>query len=171
MKQHLVFLLFSLSFYSLNVRAQSTDQSILNSTGGSANYLSITYEWSVGELALIESFINQEYALNNGLLQMQKIGKVINYSELIIIPNNILSPNGDGENDTWEIKNLNLFPENEVKIFDRTGKQIFYGKNYQNNWDGRISGQVIPEDAYYYIILIQNGEKTEIKKGFITIIN
>jgi gliding motility-associated-like protein len=171
MKQYSIYLYFLFSFSSLNAWGQSPNTSTVNNTGGSANYLNIVYEWSVGELALVESFLNKEYILNNGLLQTQKIAlsSIQNISQ--IIPNNILTPNGDGDNDIWIIKDIKQYPENEILVFDRAGRQVFYSKNYQNSWDGKVEGKLLNEDIYYYIIKIIDGMKSEIKKGYLTIIH
>lgn len=171
MKQYSIFLVFLLICSSLRTWGQNTTQSTSNSTGGSASYLNVVYEWSVGELALVESFINKEYILNNGLLQTQKIAPISIQNISKIIPNNILTPNGDGDNDIWIIEDIKQYPKNEILVFDRAGRQVFYSKNYQNSWDGKVKGKLLNEDVYYFIIKIIDGMKSEIKKGYITIIH
>ena len=155
MKQYSIFLVFLLICSSLRTWGQNTTQSTSNSTGGSASYLNVVYEWSVGELALVESFINKEYILNNGLLQTQKIAPISIQNISKIIPNNILTPNGDGDNDIWIIEDIKQYPENEILVFDRAGRQVFYSKNYQNSWDGKVKGKLLNEDVYYFIIKIR----------------
>ncbi len=39
-------------------------------------------------------------------------------SEVLLDANNLISPNGDGMDDFWMIKNIDMYPKNEVKIFD-----------------------------------------------------
>jgi gliding motility-associated-like protein len=171
MKQNLFYLFLLLSIYSLNAQAQSSTPEIVNSTGGSATHLTITYEWNIGELALVESMLGGEYILTNGQLQSQKTQRNPILENFFIVPNNILSANGDGENDTWYIQYLNQYPNNEVIVYDRAGRQVFYSRNYQNNWNGKLAGNPLTEDSYYYIIKITSEGKSEIKKGFLTIIN
>lgn len=81
---------------------------------------------------------------------------------------NMLTPNGDGINDKWVIKNIDLYTNNEVKIFDRSGRLVYQRKNYNNEWDGTINGHALSEGTYYYILTIEGGAKTA--KGFITIV-
>ena len=81
---------------------------------------------------------------------------------------NILTPNGDGKNDRWVIRNIDSYPNNEVRIFDRAGRLVYQRRNYNNEWDGRLNGQPLAEGAYYYILTINNGARTA--KGAITII-
>ncbi|SEW51467.1 T9SS type B sorting domain-containing protein, partial [Chitinophaga arvensicola] len=81
---------------------------------------------------------------------------------------NVLTPNGDGINDRWVIKNISRYPNNQVKIFDRSGRLIYTKSGYNNEWDGTLNGQVLAQDTYYYIVDLGEGGKLE--KGFITIL-
>ena len=51
---------------------------------------------------------------------------------------NLITPNGDTKNDKFEIKNLHLYPENELRISDRWGNEIYKRTGYNNSdlWDG-----------------------------------
>ncbi|NML39935.1 T9SS type B sorting domain-containing protein [Chitinophaga sp. G-6-1-13] len=84
-------------------------------------------------------------------------------------PNNILTPNGDGINDVWVVKNIDMYPQNEVKIFDRTGRLIYRQRGYTNNWKGTVNGQPLAEGTYYFIIEL--GDNKPLFKGFITIVH
>ena len=81
-----------------------------------------------------------------------------------VTPNNLLTPNGDGINDTWAIENIASYPNNEVKVVDKAGRLVFTQKGYANTWDGAN----LTPDTYYYIIIF--GPDVAPKKGFITII-
>jgi gliding motility-associated-like protein len=80
--------------------------------------------------------------------------------------NNILTPNGDGINDVWVIKNLDLGKNNELFIYDRVGRLVFTKKNYQNDWNGAVNGNHIAEGTYYYVIDLGPSKYS----GFITLI-
>lgn len=88
-------------------------------------------------------------------------------NQIIFIPN-VLTPNDDGFNDTWFIKNIQLFPKNGVKIVNRWGDVVFQTNNYQNDWDGNYSGGNLPAGTYYYILDV--GGQWGILKGDVTII-
>jgi gliding motility-associated-like protein len=49
---------------------------------------------------------------------------------------NAITANGDGANDTWDIKNLVNYPENEVVVFNRWGNEVYRRKGYHNDWNG-----------------------------------
>lgn len=88
-------------------------------------------------------------------------------ADLLFIPN-VLTPNNDGFNDTWLIKNIAAFPENRVQIVNRWGDVVFQSSNYQNDWDGQYSGGPLPAGTYYYILEL--GGSWGVFKGDVTII-
>ncbi|MFD1872704.1 gliding motility-associated C-terminal domain-containing protein [Hymenobacter bucti] len=73
---------------------------------------------------------------------------------------NALSPNGDGNDDTWQIDNIGAYPGNHVLVFNRWGSKIFETSGYRrgNEWNGAISGQPAPVGTYYYVITLGNGK-------------
>jgi len=84
-----------------------------------------------------------------------------------LIPN-AFSPNGDGINDTWEIKYLESYPGATIEVYDRGGRLVFNSINYPKNWDGTTNGKPLPVATYYYIINPKNGRK--IMSGSVTIL-
>jgi gliding motility-associated-like protein len=74
-------------------------------------------------------------------------------------PPNAFSPNGDGNNDRWMIKNIDTYPNATVQVFTRWGQQVFQSRGYQRPWDGTIDGKVLPIGTYYYIIMPGEGRK------------
>lgn len=169
MKQ-LLFLLLVL-FVVEKSGAQSTSQTVINATGNSyTQNTGIIFEWSVGELAVVETMINSKGSITSGLLQPLKPSEftTVGFS---ILATNILSPNGDGKNDTWIVTDIERYPDNEVMVFDRSGRIVFQTKDYKNDWAGTLSGVLLSEDTYYYTIKLKKGGKTGLVKGFITILN
>jgi gliding motility-associated-like protein len=86
-----------------------------------------------------------------------------------LVVSNFVSPNGDGANDTWQIENLNNYPNNELVISDRNNNILYRQKNYSNNWDGQYNGSILPTGTYYYLLTFNSG--ASVKRGYITIIN
>ena len=80
---------------------------------------------------------------------------------------NVFTPNGDGINDKFVIKNLDLYPNNKLQVFDRTGKIIYEQNNYANNWDGTVNGKLLTKDTYFYVLIV-NGQV--VKKATITLV-
>jgi len=73
---------------------------------------------------------------------------------------NFISPNGDGKNDTWKIRALAGFPNTRLQIFDRYGK-MFVDRILDGDfeWDGRYNREPLPSGTYWYILMLEDGEK------------
>jgi gliding motility-associated-like protein len=80
----------------------------------------------------------------------------------------VVTPNGDGYNDKFIVKNIDYYPNNTLKIFDKAGRILYTKHTYANDWDGTINGSPLSEGTYYYIIDLGSGIGTF--KGFINII-
>ncbi len=65
-----------------------------------------------------------------------------------IIPYNTFTPNGDGFNDTWEIQNIDEWPNAQIFVYSRWGNRVFQSTNYENDW----GGDDLPAATYYYVI-------------------
>jgi gliding motility-associated-like protein len=87
----------------------------------------------------------------------------------MIKPTNILTPNGDGVNDTWQVPDINLFPDNYVQVYDRGGRRVFYKKGYTNDWSGTVDNHQLGEGTYYYVVYL--GAGLDMIYGYITILN
>lgn len=81
---------------------------------------------------------------------------------------NVITPNGDGHNDKWIVKNIEIYPNSVVKIFDKAGRILYTKTGYTNDWDGTLNGAPLHEDTYYYVVDLGNG--TKLHKGYITVV-
>jgi gliding motility-associated-like protein len=88
--------------------------------------------------------------------------------EQIITIYNIITPNGDGFNDTWYIENILNFPNNTISIFNRYGQIVHEATAYANDWDGTRNGDALPDGSYYYVI--EMTDTGEIFKGTLNIV-
>lgn len=61
------------------------------------------------------------------------------------------SPNGDGINDLWEIRNAQDQLE-EISVYNRWGELVFHAKSYEVPWNGRYLGVQVPGGTYQYSI-------------------
>ncbi len=88
----------------------------------------------------------------------------------------VFTPNGDGDNDFWEILGIGMYNENLVKVFNRWGEVVFEAENYQNEFDGRPNVNiplaegdgVLPTGTYYYMVSIYETGDTYTGYVFIT---
>jgi len=77
------------------------------------------------------------------------------------------SPNGDGINDVFYIQGLQVYPENELKVFNRWGNLVFSQRGYKNLWSGDWNNEELPDGTYFYILTLEEG--TEPMKGYLQI--
>jgi gliding motility-associated-like protein len=85
----------------------------------------------------------------------------------LIIPE-IITPNGDGFNDTWIIEGAWFYQDIIVEVFDRWGKRVFHSDGYPEPWDGTMNDKDLPMDSYHFVIRSNNLSKPVI--GNITIV-
>lgn len=70
------------------------------------------------------------------------------------------TPNGDGTNDFWFIKNLNKrnLQNSTIEIFDRYGKFIIQLNSRNLVWDGTLNGYALPSSDYWFTIQLTDGK-------------
>lgn len=94
-------------------------------------------------------------------------GDFILTTSIIKYPN-FFTPNGDGQNDTWNIKNLAIdHPESIISIFDRHGKLIKQISPSGNGWNGTYNGNQLPSTDYWFTVnYIHEGSEKIFKSHF-----
>jgi len=124
-----------------------------------------TYQWQDGNTSPSFEITRPGYysveIIRNGCSSKDTLG-VEFCDERIEVPN-VFTPNGDGKNDTFEIRGIELGTWSLV-VFDRYGQKIYSEKSYLNDWDavGKSSG------IYYYSITQHTTGKS--KHGWVHVI-
>ena len=86
----------------------------------------------------------------------------------------IFTPNGDGKNDGFVIKNIENFLDNKLKIFNRWGNLVYQKDGYLNEFEGfantgdQVGKSKLPSGTYY-VILEYGDEKTETYNGILVL--
>ncbi|WP_304504277.1 T9SS type B sorting domain-containing protein [Aestuariivivens sp. NBU2969] len=111
-----------------------------------------------------------EFRLNDGLWQSSNVFERIAGGEHTIYVRDLLNcneiseikiiidypkfftPNGDGFNDTWNIKGIADYPNSEIYIFDRYGKLLKQLNPNGIGWDGTFNGDKQPSDDYWFTV-------------------
>ena len=75
----------------------------------------------------------------------------------VVIPNQIFTPNNDGQNDTFYIAGIELYPNNKLTIYNRWGNVVYQKSGYLNEWDGysnmnKIGKTSLPIGTYFYVL-------------------
>jgi gliding motility-associated-like protein len=79
----------------------------------------------------------------------------------------LITPNGDGQNDRLSIPNIEKLSGYTLKIYARGGAVVLETKQYNNDWNATLNGKELPDGVYYYILELADGT---ILKGAITVI-
>jgi len=142
----------------------------ISATGG------VTYNWSNGlgttSSILVHPNETTTYVVtgfdNNGCSSSGEVVVSIRQESCLDIPT-AFSPNGDGQNDLWNIAGKAAYPQMIVKVFNRWGSEVFTSnQGYLTPWNGTYNGTDATPATYYYIIELGNGE--EARSGTINII-
>jgi gliding motility-associated-like protein len=71
----------------------------------------------------------------------------------------LITPNMDGKNDYFVLKELENMGKTELTIFDRRGYRVYLNPDYDNKWNGvDFNNKPLPEDTYFYVLKPQNGK-------------
>jgi gliding motility-associated-like protein len=141
----------------------------------------VSYSWATAQgiisgqnspILRVRPSVNTTYTVTvtnaNGCINTHSITiQVIDDYQTLKI-NNIMTPNGDEKNDFLYIQNLDMYPNNTLKVFNKAGREIFTKVNYGNNWDGTFNGSALVEDTYFYIL--DFGPGLHKLKGFVSIV-
>ena len=135
-------------------------------SGGTSPYF---YLWNNGTnavdlLSVIPATYNVEITDSN-LCKIKASFQVLIDEDCVNI-STAFTPNNDGVNDFWVIKNIENFQNVQVSIFDANGFVYFSSSNYDNSWDGQYRGKNIKSGTYYFYVKIE----TETFTGSITIV-
>ena len=70
------------------------------------------------------------------------------------------TPNNDGYNDTWNIKNLERrgLENSLITIYDRYGKLLKQLVGNSSGWNGTFNNEVLPAADYWFTIELTNGK-------------
>ncbi len=93
------------------------------------------------------------------------------HGPVLYIPN-VFTPNGDGNNDFFEIfGDLNALRFLEVKVFDRWGEKVFESNDLHFKWDGTFKGKAMMPAVFVYIVkaTFADGKPQQLYKGSVTL--
>jgi gliding motility-associated-like protein len=146
--------------------AEENTSIVLKATAANANQLG--YSWAPASLLSNPNALNPSYmAIQDQVFVLTATDKdgvckatdqmMVKILRPVKVPN-VFSPNGDGINDTWNIKNLADYQDCTVNVFNRYGQKVYSSHGYSVPWDGRMNGSPLPVGTYYYVINVKQGE-------------
>ena len=91
----------------------------------------------------------------------------LNFKISVIGYPKFFTPNGDGQNETWNVIGLSSQYNPVVTIFDRYGKLLKQMKSTEFGWDGTYNGIPMPATDYWFKVMYsEEGIDKEFKSHF-----
>ncbi|WP_250432801.1 T9SS type B sorting domain-containing protein [Hanstruepera flava] len=105
------------------------------------------------------SFTNLEPGIHIAYVQDKNGCGIVQGSFSIIGFPKIFTPNGDGENDYWQVQGISgqFQPNSKIYIFDRYGKLLKSLSPASQGWDGTFNGSQMPTDDYWFSVILEDG--------------
>ncbi|MEZ4888925.1 MAG: gliding motility-associated C-terminal domain-containing protein [Chitinophagales bacterium] len=105
----------------------------------------------------------------NGCTATTSVSVDLVYENQLVLAN-AFSPNGDGVNDVFQIRGLNIEAV-ELVIYNRWGNEVFRTQDVNTGWDGiyKNENQPIGTYAYYAVVRYEDG-KEEVVMGNLTLV-
>ena len=171
---------FSANTYSTDIMSPTVSFQNL-----ATNYT--TYQWVFGDGTATSSVLNPTHTFSDTgsysalLITTNAYGcrdTILKHIEIrpkstLFVPN-CFTPNGDGKNDGFVIKNIENFPDNKLKIFNRWGNLVYEKNGYLNEFDGyantgdQVGKSKLPSGTYY-VVLEYGDQKTETYNGILVL--
>lgn len=104
----------------------------------------------------------------NGCVGTDSVKVTVLEPLFIRIPN-MISPNGDGKNDAWDLREVPFVDRGKVTIYNHFGQLVFeQNTGYNHTWTGTDnSGKSLPQGTYLFVIEVPT--EKEPFKGFLQI--
>jgi gliding motility-associated-like protein len=140
---------------------------IINAFSGNKNSVELIppttlepYEYSLDgtnyqSLALFPNLSAGEYT---AYIRNSSTCEYLTYPFIILDFPRFFTPNNDGYNDTWKIKNIESFPKAIITIFDRYGNLWTQINTINSEWNGKFNGYELPADDYWFILDFGEGK-------------
>jgi gliding motility-associated-like protein len=83
------------------------------------------------------------------------------------------TPNNDNANDTWSIRVRSASDSHKdavVRVFTKHGVMVYEAVGFEKPWDGRLGGEMLPADSYFYTIEMQTAFRKVNYKGVVTLL-
>lgn len=99
--------------------------------------------------------------LTNGIYTIyirDKIGCLFLSEEVVLLDYpKFFTPNGDGQNEVWNIPYIHSIPKSTIQIYDRFGKLLSTSKR----WDGTYNGKRMPSSEYWFVLKLEENKQVK----------
>lgn len=101
-----------------------------------------------------------EVITDSGCLESKMINVAGTFCE---IPN-VITPNNDGSNDSFDLSGMDV---DKFQVYNRWGRLVYEEYNYTKGWWGQnMHNNELPGSTYYYLLVLKSGEE---KQGWVLV--
>ncbi len=114
-------------------------------------------------------------SVNDGQSDSEEVERILRFGRASVsldIPTGF-TPNGDTTNDTWRIvplKSEEQYVNARIKVYNKAGVLVYESIGLDSEWDGRLNGEPLPADTYFYTIDLNMNSPEGYLKGLVTIL-
>ncbi len=120
-----------------------------------------TYEFSIDGIFFQESPLFSNIAAGEYTIYARDkngCGLSVPYTTYVLDYPRFFTPNGDGYNDLWKIKNIDNFTQTNLFIYNRYGKLLKQLHTSDVGWNGTLDGVSLPADDYWFNLKFEDGK-------------
>ena len=89
---------------------------------------------------------------------------VVSISESVLEMPNAFSPNGDGYNDIYKVKEgYQSIVSFKAVIFNRWGQKLYAWDTLDGGWDGKFHGKTVKDGVYFVVVNARGADGKEYK--------
>ena len=165
----------SITINGVSTASGTASSPVVLSSGSTPIAVAITAEDGVAVNKYTITVTQQSHLASlkgDGFTKPKPLGNISATADAIVI-NPALSPNGDGSNDVFNIEGITAFPENKLRIVNRSGKLVYEAKGYDNTsrvFDGRSpDGTLLIQGTYFFVLEYKDGNEAKRKTGYIVL--
>lgn len=108
------------------------------------------------------------FVLGNDTIQYPAEGEeepfTVSISESILEMPNAFSPNGDGYNDIYKVKDgYQSIISFKAAIFNRWGQKLYSWDTLDGGWDGKFKGKTVKDGVYFVVVNARGADGREFK--------
>jgi len=144
-------------------------KTVLQGRGG------INFSWAPADFLTDEFAQNPEASPNrsmtyvltvldiNGCRDTDTVQVFVDVNSTIPV-HNMITPNGDGYNDKWDLSAIPGIETASIHVFNRWGWEVFKSEEpYNHDWEGTFNDEPLADGSYVYVIKFEDENKTPLR--------
>jgi gliding motility-associated-like protein len=155
----------TVDFFNTSSNASGYVWQIGNDTSYTSDNANHTFNVEGEYNVILYAYSSSSSCYDSAMITIKVIGESV-----LDVPN-VFTPNGDGKNDLFKPKAININTLNAL-VFNRWGKKVYEWEGVDNGWDGKnFAGKDCSDGTYFYLLKAEgaDGQMYDMK-GSVTLV-